>query len=244
MFSTRDYFNTTSNRKVYDEGLRSYMLKMYNLMAAALVLTGICATAVMTIEPLQDLMFNVSSGRMGLTGFGTIISFAPLGIAMYFFMGYGSLSVDKAQILFWVYSALTGMSLSGLGLVYTGESIAKTFFITASVFAGMSIYGYSTKKDLTSFGSFLVMGVMGLVIASLANFFFQSPAVHFALSVMGVLIFTGMIAWDTQRLKSYYYQVGGGTEGQKMAVMGAFTLYLDFINLFLYMLRFLGDRKN
>ena len=136
------------------------------------------------------------------------------------------------------------MSLSGLGLVYTGESIAKTFFITASVFAGMSIYGYSTKKDLTSFGSFLVMGVMGLVIASLANFFFQSSAVHFALSVMGVLIFTGMVAWDTQRLKSCYYQAGGGTEGQKMAVKGAFILYLDFINLFLYMLRFLGDRKN
>ena len=244
MFSTKDYINVTSNRKVYDEGLRSYMLKMYNLMAAALILTGLSATAVMTIEPLTELMFNLNSGRMSLTGFGMLISFSPVLIAMYFFWGYGSLSLEKSQTLFWVYSILTGMSLSGLGLVYTGDSIAKTFFITSSVFAGMSIYGYSTKKDLTSFGSFLVMGVMGIIIASLANLFFQSQAIHFALSVMGVLIFTGMIAWDTQRLKSYYYQVGGGVEGQKMAIMGAFTLYLDFINLFLYMLRFVGERRD
>jgi FtsH-binding integral membrane protein len=241
MFSTRDYTNVTSSGKTYDEGLRSYMLKMYNLMAAGLVITGLCAMSVLSFEPLAELMFGA---RGGLTGFGMLIGFSPVLIAMYFFWGYGSLSLEKAQILFWVYSALTGLSLSGLGLIYTGESIAKTFFITASVFAGMSIYGYSTKKDLTSFGSFLVMGVMGILLASLVNLFMQSPAVHFALSVMGVLIFTGMIAWDTQRLKSYYYQVGGGVEGQKMAVMGAFTLYLDFINLFLHLLRFMGDRRD
>jgi FtsH-binding integral membrane protein len=240
MFSTRDYTNVTSGSKVYDEGLRSYMLKMYNLMAAGLALTGFCAIAVLSFEPLTQLMF----GPTGFTGFGTLISISPLFIAAYFFMGYGSLSLEKAQILFWVYSALTGMSLAGLGLIYTGESIAKTFFITSSVFAAMSIYGYSTKKDLTSFGSFLTMALMGLLIASFVNFFMGSPAVHFALSVMGVLIFTGMIAWDSQRFKAYYYQVGGGVEGQKMAVMGAFSLYLDFINLFLHLLRFMGERRN
>ena len=241
MFS-KEYVNVTpGHKKTYDEGLRNYMLKMYNLMAAGLIITGIAASTVLSFEPLFALMFDLAKG--GLTGFGMLISFSPILIALYFFMGYGSLSVEKAQILFWVYSLLTGMSLSSLGLIYTGESIARTFFITASVFGAMSIYGYSTKKDLTSFGSFLVMGVMGIILASLANLFFQSAAIHFAVSILGVLIFTGMIAWDTQRLKSYYYQVGGGEAGQKMAVMGAFTLYLDFINLFLYLLRFVGDRR-
>ena len=236
MFSTNNFSQFAANSKIYDEGLRSYMLRLYNLMAAALVLTGVSAGAVLMIEPLSYLMFA--------TMFGTVVTIAPVFIAMYFFMGYGSLSLEKASVLFWIYSALVGMSLSKLALIYTGASIAKTFFITASVFAAMSIYGYTTRKDLTSFGSFLVMGVIGIVLASLANLFFQSSAVHFALSVMGVVLFTGMIAWDTQRLKSYYYSVGGGVEGQKMAIMGAFTLYLDFINLFLYLLRFVGDRRD
>ena len=136
-----------------------------------------------------------------------------------------------------------GVSLSYLGLIYTGQSLARTFFICSSVFGVMSLYGYSTKKDLTSMGSFLVMGLIGLIVVSLINIFLQSAAVEFATSLIGVAIFMGLIAWDTQKLKTMYYNSGGGEMGQKMAIMGAFSLYLDFINLFLYLLRFFGDRR-
>jgi FtsH-binding integral membrane protein len=180
---------------------------------------------------------------MGTSGLGMLISFAPLGIAIYFFMGLGRMSVNTAQTLFWVYAAVMGMSLSYLGLVYTGQSLARTFFICASVFGAMSLYGYSTKSDLTSMGSFLIMGLIGLIVVSLVNIFLRSPAIDFATSFIGIAIFMGLTAWDTQKLKTIYYSSGGGEMGQKMAVMGAFTLYLDFINLFLYMLRFFGDRK-
>ena len=145
-------------------------------------------------------------------------------------------------MLFWVYATLIGMSLASLGFVYTGASITKTFLICSAMFGGMSLYGYSTKKDLTSMGSFLFMGLIGLVIASLINILFRSPAIEFALSFLGVLIFTGLIAYDTQKLKSLYYQ-GTDTEG-KIGIMAAFTLYLDFINLFIYLLRFFGEKIN
>lgn len=169
---------------------------------------------------------------------------APIGIALYFFMGFGKMSLDTAKVLFWIYAALTGMSLSSLGLVYTGESIARTFFICAAVFGGMSLYGYTTNRDLTSMGSFLIMGVFGLVIVSLVNIFLKSSAISFATSIIGVGIFMGLTAWDTQKIKSMYFMYGGGEAGQKMSIMGAFTLYLDFINLFLYLLRFFGNRRN
>ncbi len=137
-----------------------------------------------------------------------------------------------------------GMSLSHLGIMYTGESIARTFFICASVFGGMSIYGYSTQKDLTSMGSFLIMGVMGLIAASVINIFLQSSAINFATSLIGVAVFMGLIAWDTQKLKNIYYSTGGGELGQKMSIVGALSLYMDFINLFLYMIRFFGNRRD
>ena len=212
--------------KGFDEGLRSYMLKIYNYMALALLLTGVFAF-----------------GTLNFPMLGMIITFAPLGIAIYFFMGMGSMSVNKAQALFWIYAAVMGMSLSSLGLVYTGQSLARTFFICSAVFGSMSLYGYTTKRDLTSMGSFLVMGLIGLIVVSLVNIFLQSPAISFATSFVGVAIFMGLTACDTQKLKSLYYQSGGGEMGEKTAIMGAFTLYLDFINLFLYMLRFFGDRK-
>jgi len=229
----------------FDEGLRNYMLKIYNFMAIGLLVTGVFAFSTLNFPPLASLMFNIGPNGefMGTSGLGMLISFAPLGIAIYFFMGLGRMSVNTAQTLLWVYAAVMGMSLSYLGLVYTGQSLARTFFICASVFGAMSLYGYSTKSDLTSMGSFLIMGLIGLIVVSLVNIFLRSPAIDFATSFIGIAIFMGLTAWDTQKLKTIYYSSGGGEMGQKMAVMGAFTLYLDFINLFLYMLRFFGDRK-
>ena len=237
-FATRD-------SRGFDEGLRSYMLKIYNYMALALLLTGVMAFATLNFPPLMNLMYNIGPNGefMGSSTMGMLITFAPLGIAIYFFMGIGRMSVQTAQMVFWIYAGLMGMSLSSLGLIYTGQSLARTFFICSAVFGSMSLYGYSTKKDLTSMGSFLIMGLIGLIIVSLVNIFLQSPAIQFATSLIGVAIFMGLTAWDTQKLKAMYYAYGGGEVGQKIAVQGAFTLYLDFINLFLYMLRFFGDRK-
>ncbi|CAN7951888.1 unnamed protein product [Ixodes pacificus] len=212
------------------------MLKVYNYMALALLLTGVAAVTTISVEPIYNLMFQ--------TGFGTIIMFAPLGIALYFFMGFGRMNLQTAQILFWVYAGLTGMSLAYLALIYTGTSIARTFFICSSVFGAMSLYGYSTSRDLTSMGSFFAMGLIGLIIASLVNLFLKSSALSFATSLIGIVVFMGLIAWDTQKIKSMYYMAGNDEVGQKLSIMAAFTLYLDFINLFLYLMRFLGNRRD
>ncbi len=235
----------TQDKKSFDDGLRSYMLRIYNFMAMGLLVTGSFAFATLNFPPLANLMFNLGPNGefLGTTGFGMLMSFAPLGIAIYFFMGIGKMSVNTAQTLFWVYAGVMGVSLSYLGLIYTGQSLARTFFICASVFGAMSIYGYTTKRDLTSMGSFLVMGLIGIIVVSLVNMFLQSPAIDFATSFIGIAIFMGLTAWDTQKLKTMYYNTGGGEMGQKMAVLGAFSLYLDFINLFLYMLKFFGDRR-
>tara|TARA_B100001093_G_C26115234_1_gene712637 strand:- start:24 stop:551 length:528 start_codon:yes stop_codon:yes gene_type:complete len=173
---------------------------------------------------------------------GWLISFAPLGISLYFAFGYSIISAENARMLFWVYAALVGMSLAALGLMYTGASIARTFFVCSAMFGGMSLYGYSTGKDLTGLGSFLLMGLIGLLLTSVINIFLQSSAVEYTLSVIGVIIFTGLIAYDTQKLKHIYYS--GQDISGKVAIMGAFTLYLDFINLFIFLLRFLGVKKN
>ena len=243
-----DYSKAFSAQKAtsFDQGLRDYMLKVYNIMAMGLVVTGVFASAVLMFPPLTEMMFRITPNGMlaGYTGFGTFIAFAPIGIALYFFMGSATMDIQKSQTLFWIYAAMTGMSLSSLGLVYTGASLAKTFFICSGTFAGMSIYGYSTKRDLTSFGSFMVMGLIGLILTSVVNIFMQSPAIYFATSILGVGIFMGLIAWNTQRIKSTYYAVGGGELGQRMAIVSAFSLYLDFINLFLYMVRFFGVRRD
>lgn len=237
---------SAAQTKGFDAGLREYMLKIYNYMAVALVVTGLTGYATMSFEPLTQLMFNFSpSGQLiGQTGFGWLVMLSPIGIAFYFFSGAGRMDIEKSKTLLWVYAGLTGMALSSLGFLYTGESIAKSFFVTAGTFAGTSLYGYTTQRDLTSMGSFMVMGMIGLIVASVANMYFHSSAVYFATSLLGVGIFVGLIAWDTQKLKNMYYATGGGEMGQRMAVMGAFNLYLDFINLFLYMIRFFGNRRN
>ena len=234
----------TTSTTLYDEGLRQYFLKIYALMSTALAITAVSAFSVLSVPTLTNMMFNTAPGGylIGMTSIGWLITFAPLGISLYFAFGLDRISTQNAQMLFWVYAALFGMSLSSLGFLYTGASITKTFLVCSAMFGGMSLYGYSTKRDLTSTGSFLFMGLTGLVIASLINILFRSPAIEFALSFLGVLIFTGLIAYDTQKLKSLYYQ-GADTDG-KIGIMAAFTLYLDFINLFIYLLRFLGIRKD
>ena len=238
---TIDYTRKTSTG--HDEGLRQYFLRIYTLMSTGLAITAVAAFAVLAVPSLTSLMFNITAGGqfVDLTLIGKIITFAPLGIAMYFAFGYDRITAQNAQILFWVYAALIGMSLASLGFIYTGTSIARTFFVCSGMFGGMSLYGYSTQKDLTSLGSFLYMGLLGIVLTSILNFWLQSSAVEFAISIIGVFVFTGLIAYDTQKLKSLYYQ--GADNRGKMGVMAAFTLYLDFINLFIFLLRFLGKRK-
>ena len=240
----QDYrtFNYAEKTKYsHDEGLKQYFLKIYGMMSAGLAITATMAFLVFSVPALTNLLFNVTPYGTSPTGLGYVVTFAPLGIGLYFFFGQNRLTAETAQMLFWVYAALVGASLAGLGFMYTGASIASTFFICSGMFAGTSIYGYTTKKDLTSFGSFLIMGLIGLILASLVNAYFQNSTLDSALSVIGVFVFTGLIAWDTQKLKTLYYQGGGATD--KLGIVAAFTLYLDFINLFIYLLRILGVRR-
>ena len=221
----------------YDEGLRSYMLNIYNYMAMALALTGIIAY----LAAHSSTIMNMMASPIGL-----IVSLAPIGVAIAFGTRLHKMSVQTAQTLFWTYAGLLGLSLAPIFLIYTGASIARVFFISSSVFAAMSLYGYSTKRDLTQFGSFLIMGVIGLVLASVINIFLKSSGLQFAMSLIGVLIFTGMTAYDTQKMKQIYYQSNSldAAMASKTAIMGALALYMDFVNIFIYMLQFFGDRKS
>ena len=218
-----------------DVGLRQYMLRVYNYMAGGLALTGAVA------------YFAMASGFYQ-TIYGTplvwLVMLAPLGFVLVLSFGIQRLSLGAAQLTFWAFAAVMGLSLSWIFLRYTGTSIARVFFITAGTFGAMSLYGYTTRRDLTGMGSFLFMGLIGLVIASLVNMFLGSPGLEFAISVIGIIVFVGLTAWDTQRIKEMYWEGDGAVVAGKKAIMGALTLYLDFINLFLYMLRFLGDRRD
>ena len=238
-------YSTVSQSKSYDLGLRAYMLKIYNYMASALALTGVVALLAANSEAFMNAMYVASpNGSVGMSGLGWLIAFAPLGLVLWLSFGIQRMSVSTAQGVFWLYAGLVGLSLSSIFLVYTGASIARVFFITAGTFGAMSLYGYTTKKDLSGFGSFLLMGLIGIIIASIVNIFLASSGLQFAISVIGVLIFVGLTAYDTQKLKSMYYQVSGSSEVMaKSSIMGALTLYLDFINMFIYLLRFFGDRK-
>jgi FtsH-binding integral membrane protein len=225
----------------YDQGLRTYMLGVYNYMVGALLLTGLFALGISSSPSLMALFYNAT----GMTALGMIVTFAPLGIALLFGFKLQSMKLETVQMLFWLYACLLGMSLSSLFLVYTGESLARVFFITASVFGTMSLYGYTTKKDLTTMGSYLFMALIGVIVVSLVNAFTKSSGVDVVVSFATVLIFVGLTAYDTQKIKNFYYTSGNldkETAG-KMAVMGAFALYLDFINIFLQLLRFFGNRR-
>lgn len=218
-----------------DVGLRQYMLRIYNYMTGGLALTGVVAYVVGTNEALLRAIFG--------TPLAWVVILAPLGLVMLFGFRLQRMSVGAAQALFWVFAAAMGLSLSYIFAVYTGASIARVFFITAGTFAAMSLYGYTTSRDLTGLGSFLFMGLIGLVIASIVNIFLASSALDFALSVIGVLIFTGLTAYDTQRIKSIYSELDEAGVAAKKAIMGALQLYLDFINLFIMLLRLFGNRN-
>jgi len=218
-----------------DEGLRSYMLRVYNYMTLGLVITGVVA------------LFTASSPTMMTAIFTTplkwVVFFAPLGFVFYFSARLHKMSAGAAQITFWLFAAVMGLSLSSIFVVYTGTSIARVFFITAGAFAAMSLYGYTTKRDLTGWGSFLFMGLIGIIIAMLVNIFLQSAMMHFVISVIGVLVFTGLTAYDTQRIKEEYYAGDGADVTTKKAISGALRLYLDFINLFIMLLHLFGGRE-
>ena len=228
-----------------DAGLRSYMLRVYNYMLLGLVLSGITAWVVATVPEVQALFFqfNPATGRVGMSLLGWVALLAPLGLV--FFLGFRiqQMSLSAARTTFWVFAALMGVSLAPALLAYTGVSVARVFFISAAAFGGLSLYGYTTQRDLSAFGSFLVMGVWGLLIAMLVNMFLHSSAMDFAISMIGVGVFAGLTAYDTQRIKQMYYVGDDGSMAGKKAVMGALSLYLDFINMFMFLLRLMGDRR-
>ncbi len=224
-----------------DEGLRQYMLKVYNYMTIGLLITA-GVSYFLANSSLGGLFFSVETGQPNL--FGWIAILAPF--VLIFMMGSAVSSGNSAQAftLFVVYSGLFGISLTTIFWAYTGISILRVFLITAGMFAGMSLYGYTTKRDLTKFGSFMMMGLIGIIIAMIVNIFLKSPALYFTTSVLGVVIFVGLTAWDTWKIREIYNSRDADNVVASKAIYGALMLYMDFINLFLYLLRFFGDRRN
>jgi FtsH-binding integral membrane protein len=237
-----------------DEGLRSYMLKVYNLMALGLVITGVAAYLILAFTTTNDPAAAAATLRGGvmLTSAGVaiygsplkwVVMLAPLGAVMFLSFRINSMSVSAARTTFMVYAALVGLSLSSIFLVYTTGSVVQTFFVTAAAFGALSLYGYTTKRSLSAMGSFLMMGLFGVIIASVVNIFLHSSALQFAISAIGVLVFAGLTAYDTQRIKEMYFEADDAAVAGRKAIMGALTLYLDFINLFMFLLQFMGNRK-
>ena len=240
-----DIASSSSTIRIVDFGLRAYMLTIYNYMALALAVTGAVAFFSAQSALFLNAMYVIQDGTIiSVRAFAWIVTFAPLGLVVYLSFGLSHISLLAAQIIYWVYALLVGLSLSVIFLMFTGGSIAQVFFITASIFGVMSVVGYSTKRDLTSFASFLMMALVGLIIASVVQLFLRSSGMQFVLSILGVLIFISLTAYDTQKLKAMYYQsTGEGKWSGKLAIMGALTLYLDFINIFLNLLNLFGERK-
>jgi FtsH-binding integral membrane protein len=241
MADLRNYQSRAQTGEMIDQGLRAYMLKVYNLMALGLAITGVAAY----------LSFQFAFANGELTAFGQaiyvsplkwVIMLAPLAFVLVLSFGINKLSTGAAQALFWVYAAVMGLSMSTIFLAFTTTSIATTFFATAAAFIGLSLYGYTTKKDLSGFGTFLIMGVVGILVAMIINMFVQSSALSLAISVIGVLLFAGLTAYDTQKIKSMYFYVRGTDFVGKSVIMGALTLYLDFVNMFTFLLNLMGSR--
>ncbi len=239
---------SSASEAIIDQGLRNYMLKVYNYMGSALLLTGFIALFTFKLAavtgPNGELIGLTSLGNsLYNSGLAWIVMLAPLGVVFYMSFGIAKMSASKAQTVFWIFASLMGLSLSSIFIAYTGASITRVFFITAGTFGAMSIYGYTTKRDLTKLGSFLMMGLIGIIIASLVNIFMKSSMMYFVISILGVLIFVGLTAYDTQKIKNMYLASDSGELIGKKAVMGALTLYLDFINLFIMLLRLFGQRR-
>ena len=228
---------TTAGRDVaFDAGLRAHMLSVYNYMTSGVLLTGIVALLFSQWEGSRDVLFGPGPLKY-------VIMFAPLAFVMVLSFGINKLQTGTAQLLYWLFAVVMGISLSSIFFVFTGASIAQTFFATAAAFAGLSLYGYTTKRDLSALGTFLIMGLVGLLVAMILNVFIASEPLHWAISFIGVLIFAGLTAYDTQRIKSLYFYVAGTDMAGKAAIMGALTLYLDFVNMFTFLLQFLGSRE-
>ncbi len=236
-YQTINYGRTATSAAAIDEGLRAHMNKVYGLMSVAMIVTGLVAWAVGTNPALVQAIFG--------TPLRWVVMFAPLAVVFAFGATLNRMSVATAQLVFYVYAALVGLSLSFIFAVFTGVSIAQTFLVTSIAFASLSLYGYVTRRNLSAMGSFLMMGLIGLIVAMVVNLFLASAAVSFAISAVGVLIFAGLTAWDTQNIKNTYIahaQMGDQEWLGKAAIMGALNLYLDFINLFTFLLQFMGNR--
>ncbi|GBQ19728.1 hypothetical protein AA12717_0340 [Gluconacetobacter sacchari DSM 12717] len=218
----------------FDAGLRRYMLSVYNYMAAGLAVTGLVAYCAVATGVYQ---------RLAATPGIWLVMLAPLAAVLFLSVRIEKMRLGTAQAVFWGFAAIMGLSLAGIFLLYTGTSIARVFFITAGTFAAMSVYGYTTKRDLSAIGSFLMMGLIGLILASVVNLFLASSPLQFVISAAGVLVFTGLTAFDTQRIRQVYTTVGAAGTLAKAALMGALTLYLDFINLFVMLLNLTGSRR-
>lgn len=252
---TTPRFGATAARTeaAIDQGLRAYMLRVYNYMTLGLAITGAAALGIYMLAVSSEPTAYALTPTIYLTQFGYALFVSPLKwvvvlapLAAVFFLSFrvDRMSVAAAQTVFWVYAALVGVSLSTIFLVYTHDSIVRVFFITAATFGALSLYGYTTPRSLSAMGSFLIMGLFGIIIASLVNIFIGSSMVQFVISVVGVLVFAGLTAYDTQRIKEMYFAGDDDVVAGRKAIMGALTLYLDFINLFIMMLQLFGNRNN
>jgi FtsH-binding integral membrane protein len=235
---------SVADQASYDAGLRAHMVRVYNYMASGLALSGIVAFGLFSVPSLGVLFFEIEGGRLvGLNLLGWIAIFAPLGLLLLTSYRAAQMSVGAVQAVYWAVTALMGVSLSLLLFRYTGASVARTFFVTAAAFGGLSLYGYTTKRDLSAFGKFLFMGLIGIILAGLVNMIWPSGTMTFIISVAGVLIFSGLIAYDTQRIKDQYAAAWGTDTQEKVAIFGALSLYLDFVNLFQFLMMFMGQRR-
>jgi uncharacterized protein len=245
-FNTFGRGGVIADQASFDVGLRAHMIRVYNYMASGLALSGIVAFALFSSPELAGMFFQISprGAVVGLNGLGWVAILAPLGLLLLTSFKGASMSVGAVQAVYWAVTALMGVSLSLLLFRYTGASVARTFFVTAASFGALSLYGYTTKRDLTAMGKFLFMGVIGLILASLVNMFFPSGTMSFIISAAGVLIFSGLIAYDTQRIKEQYAEAYGTDVAEKMAIFGALSLYLDFVNLFQFLMSFMGQSRD
>ena len=243
-FNTFSRTGTAADQAAFDVGLRAHMIRVYNYMASGLALSGIVAFGLFSSPDLAGLFFQIQAGRVvGLNGLGWVAILAPMGLLLLVSFRAAQMSVGSIQAVYWAVTALMGVSLSLLLFTYTGASVARTFFVTAAAFGALSLYGYTTKKDLTAMGKFLFMGVVGLILASIVNRIWPSGAMSFVISAAGVLIFSGLIAYDTQKIKDQYADAWGTDTAEKVAIFGALSLYLDFVNLFQFLMMFLGQRR-
>ncbi len=243
-FNTFNRAGTTD--LAFDAGLRAHMIKVYNYMASGLALSGIVAFALFSSSEIASLFFQVAPGNrvVGLNMLGWVAILAPLGLLLLVGFRAQQMSVAGIQAVYWAVTALMGVSLSLLLFRYTGASVARTFFVTAASFGALSLYGYTTKRDLTAMGKFLFMGLIGLVLAGLVNMIWPNGTMSFIISAAGVLIFSGLIAYDTQKIKEQYAEAWGRDVAEKVAIFGALSLYLDFVNLFQFLMSFMGQSRD